>query len=138
MRSKSLKLAFKEILSTPFWRRQARLDSARQGVLVLVLLNLTFNAILWFSVAFIYFAKIKSTSILLPLHFSILGGVDRLGRWYELFSFPGLGLFIFLLNSILAFLIYKKEKIISILVLAFSLIFQVLILIALSFLNSVI
>lgn len=121
---------FKKIFQEKFWQNKL--------TLLLLSLNLIFNLLLWFAAIFIYFVKVGSGIPLVPTHYLIFSGIDRLGTVYGLFSFPALGLFIFLLNVTVGFLVYEKEKIISLLLLISSLLSQALILIALVLLNFVI
>ncbi|MFA5211043.1 MAG: hypothetical protein WC414_00885 [Patescibacteria group bacterium] len=47
------------------------------------------------------------------LHYNILFGVDRIGSWGQIFILPLTGLLFFLLNEILAWFFYSKDKMIS-------------------------
>jgi len=47
------------------------------------------------------------------LHYNIYFGIDNIGNWYNVFILPLLGAFIIVLNNVLAYFFYLKEKFIS-------------------------
>ena len=47
---------------------------------------------------------------ILSLHYNIYFGIDLIGAWYQIFIFPGLGLAFLLINAVIIYLFYQKEK----------------------------
>ncbi len=92
--------------------------------IILILLSFVTNFILWS----ILIIKIKPTSVDIPVRYTLLKGVE-LGKWYEVFSLPIVGLFIIVLNLIVCFFIYTKERLASHFLEASSFFIQILILI---------
>ncbi len=95
-------------------------------VLVCVLAHLGLNLINW---AVLFFGLREFKSYPIPLHYTILGGVDLLGEWYRLLVLPLTGLLILLINAALGFISYKREKLLSYFLVSIGLLCQVLILI---------
>ncbi len=106
----------KSFISHPLWRNWT--------ALIILILTLILNIIMWF----ILKKGIKPTEELIPVSYTIFG-INKMGRWYEVFILPAIGLIIFLLNLILSFIIYKKERFGSYLLLGSALISQIFILI---------
>ena len=44
------------------------------------------------------------------LHYNVLFGVDLTGMWYEVFFLPLAGFLIIVTNSLLAWILYKKDR----------------------------
>lgn len=63
---------------------------------------------------------------LLPLHFGILGQVDRIGERNELFMLPFIGLVVVALNALLGILIHLRERFGTYVLLSSALVVQVL------------
>ncbi len=89
------------------------------------MVTLVLNITLWL----ILKKGIKPTSDLIPISYTIFG-INKWGRWYEVFILPAIGLFIFLINLILSFIIYKKERFGTYLLLGTALVAQGFILIS--------
>ncbi len=104
-------------ISHPLWKNWIAL-----GILVV---TLVLNITLWL----ILKKGIKPTSDLIPISYTIFG-INKWGRWYEVFILPAIGLFIFLINLILSFIIYKKERFGTYLLLGTALVAQGFILIS--------
>jgi hypothetical protein len=47
------------------------------------------------------------------LHYNLYFGIDNIGYWYEALVIPLLGLFIIILNSLLAYFFYIQDKVLS-------------------------
>ena len=47
------------------------------------------------------------------LHYNIVFGVDLLGEWWKILYLPLGGLIILLVNSVISFFLYKKDKFFS-------------------------
>lgn len=61
----------------------------------------------------LFLIKLSPSQIQIPVHYSSFEGVDKLGAWYQLYKLPLAGLFLIIVNNILSFLIYPKEKLLS-------------------------
>lgn len=62
---------------------------------------------------------------LLPLHFGILGQVDRIGERTELFLLPIIGLVVWGLNLLLGILFHRRERLATYVLIASALVVQV-------------
>lgn len=56
------------------------------------------------------FLKIQPSDKLLILHYTIPFGIDLVGPWYRLYEIPVAGAAIALVNFILAYIFYTKQK----------------------------
>ncbi|MBI2798269.1 hypothetical protein HYX70_03155 [Candidatus Saccharibacteria bacterium] len=57
---------------------------------------------------------IRSTEIQVPIRFSSLTNFDLLGDWYQLYEITAIGVLIFAINTFFAFLIHKRNRLMSI------------------------
>lgn len=87
--------------------------------------NIVLNIVLWALLLLVA----RPTSNLLPFKYTITSGVVSLTPWYYLYLFALAGLLIFLLNFIISRMIYYRERIVALIVLAASIFIQCLILI---------
>lgn len=71
--------------------------------LALVIVVLAIGAVL------IYY-RIQPTDNLLILHYTIPFGIDLLGPWYRLYEMPIAGFAIALINYVLAYIFYTKQR----------------------------
>jgi len=95
--------------------------------IISILLNLIIWGILYLKIyPFSYLTKFGQ----IYLHYNIYFGIDSIGEWYKVFIIPALGLIIILLNNILAYAFYLKEKIISYTLNVSQLILQIILLAA--------
>lgn len=64
------------------------------------------------SISIIYFNLFPEVLIrpFVPLHYNIHNGVDLIGPWWQLFIASGVGLVIGLINSVVGFLAWKRDK----------------------------
>lgn len=79
-------------------------------------LGLAVNLLNWGLIYFEFYPAVYSLppeQSFVPLHYNIFLGIDFFGEWRKIFIFPGIALFIFLLNTILAFILYNKKALIS-------------------------
>lgn len=58
------------------------------------------------------------------LHYNVLFGVDLTGQWYHVFALPIGGLCVYLINAVLAWLLYNKDSFASYVLLFTSVIVQ--------------
>ncbi len=79
---------------------------------LLFLFSLAVNLFIW---VFLYlkFLPLQAMGETLPLHYNIYFGIDFIGRWYEIFIMPLVGIFFIIINFILADIIYLRDKITS-------------------------
>lgn len=111
-----------------------RLFFTSKTFLFTVITSLLINGLLWF---FLYRNFPASTEPVF-LHYTVFFGVDRIGPWYYIFLLPLAGFLILLFNTVFAWVVYRREKTISLFLLWASLFLQGFFLLAgilLSFLN---
>lgn len=78
-------------------------------VRILAFLAVVAIAVIWiFSVL-----SFPPAEYLVPLRYNSFLGVTSLGSWYELYAVPSILVLLFILNAILAHTAYKKDKMIS-------------------------
>lgn len=79
---------------------------------LLFFFSLAVNLFIW---AFLYlkFSPLQTMGETLPLHYNIYFGIDFIGRWYEVFIMPLVGIFFIIINFILADIIYLRDKVTS-------------------------
>jgi hypothetical protein len=78
--------------------------------LVFILIHLGLNITQW---VVLYFCLRDFRDYPIPLHYTVLGGVDIVGEWYRLFVLPLAALIIGIVNIVLAAFAYKREKLLS-------------------------
>lgn len=101
----------------------------------LLLAAVMLNAALW---SFLLY-NVHSQSEPIFLHYNIFFGVDLIGPWYKIFFLPGFGLGVLLLNTFLAWYVFKRDQLLHYLVLSTTLLIQIILMIAgilIVFLNS--
>lgn len=84
---------------------------------------------MWFTL----FPEVKTWRVV-PLHYNIHLGVDKVGQWWELFVPSGIGVILTLLNTSYASIIWKREKVIAYAVMVTAVLVDLLVLIHLIFL----
>lgn len=94
--------------------------------LITLSLSLLLNILLWIWLLW----KINPGPDPVFLHYNILFGVDFIGEWWQVLFLPLAGLLIFLINGIIAWMLFSKDKFISLLLNAVSLLCQMIIFIA--------
>ncbi|NQU77157.1 hypothetical protein HQ544_00495 [Candidatus Falkowbacteria bacterium] len=60
-----------------------------------------------------FFLKLVGREELIPLHYNIYFGVDLIGNKNNIFKLSFIGFLVFLINYFLAFLVYRREKLAS-------------------------
>lgn len=75
------------------------------------------------------------TKTAVPLHYNIHFGVDMFGAWWRVFTPSIVGLLIIVINSILAFIYWSKDKMLSYCVLSTSVALQVFLILATIFMT---
>ena len=99
-----------------------------------ILLSIFLHFIILFLHIIFVLVKSDRNVHLVPLHYNIYFGVDYFGFWYKLFIVPLLGLFIFFINSLLAFLIIDKKRHLALLLIISAIFCQIFLLLASIFL----
>ena len=94
--------------------------------LLVILLSFLLNMASWVWVLW----QIGPQDETLFLHYNILFGVDYVGEWWKVLFLPLTGLIIFIINFILGWFLFHKDKFISIILNSVGLICQIFILIA--------
>ncbi|MBI5071313.1 hypothetical protein HZB93_00220 [Candidatus Falkowbacteria bacterium] len=92
---------------------------------ILLITSLALNLFLW-AILYLKFSEFRSIGEVLPLHYNIYFGVDFIGRWYEIFIMPLVGIFFIIINLILADIIYLRDKVTSYFLAGVSAFIQVL------------
>jgi len=84
------------------------------------------NAVFWIVAAF----KIGQVGDIIPLHYNVYFGVDKIGARAEFLQIPEMGLLILALNLFLALNVYKHERLSAYFLILTAALMQVFLLIA--------
>ncbi|MEK7512097.1 MAG: hypothetical protein AAB575_03740 [Patescibacteria group bacterium] len=108
---------------------------ARKNKLILIssIIGLVLNLLIWLVIYFKFYPLVydlPEEQSFIPLHYNIYLGVDLFGKWQNIFYLPGIGLVIFLVNTISALLLYSKKEILSYFLSVSSALLQVFLLLA--------
>lgn len=95
-----------------------------------ILINFIISIFLNFVLFFLIFLKIRPSSEPIALHYNIYLGIDLIGNWYKIYFLPLLGLIILLVNTLLAYYILKKERILAYFLVSASTFAQIILLVA--------
>ena len=79
----------------------------------LIRINFLFSFLANLSLWLILIWQARNFDELISLHYNIYFGIDLLGYWYQIFLLPILGLGFFIINFMIASIIYNREKILS-------------------------
>ena len=104
----------KEFKGQKFFR-----DSWLLALLVPLILGLIF-LIIW------SLTHIHATDIDVPVRFTSLTNFDELGRWYQLYEITIIAVIVSLINIFFAFLLHKKNRILSIFLLVVAIMVVIL------------
>lgn len=112
-----------------------RTTPARKNKLILLsgIAGLALNIFIWLIIYFKFYPlvyNLPEEQSFIPLHYNIYLGVDLFGKWQNIFYLPGIGLAIFLVNTISALLLYSKKEILSYFLSISSALLQVFLLLA--------
>ena len=77
--------------------------------LIPLILSIGAQIFIWFYILL----NIKPSVGRVFLHYNIVFGVDLLGQWWKIFYLPLGGLVIILINFIISFLLYKRDRFFS-------------------------
>ncbi len=111
------------------WREISKLRFFRWSILTGLLLLLAGVLLVWFNL----FPAVETWRVV-PLHYNIHIGVDKVGSWWELFVPSGIGLILTVGNMVYATLIWRKEKVIAYAAMVTAVLVDLLVLIHLIFL----
>lgn len=109
--------------------RQKWLSSAYLAdrlIFVSLAVSLLLNIILWI----ILLNKFGVKSEVIPLHFSVVYGIDFVGPTYLVFELPILGLLVLIVNSLLAKQLYREQNLLAYFLTFGSSLVQILLLLA--------
>lgn len=98
----------------------------RRALALTFLVALLLNGATW---AFLRF-RIPPTGELIPVHYTIYFGIDRLGSWISLFVLPLSGFVILIINAIGAVAVRKRDPFVGSLLIATALVMQVMVALA--------
>jgi len=105
-------------------------------LLIATILSFVLNILIWILI----YVRLRPLVInlpeeqaFIPLHYNTYLGVDSYGPWTKIFYLPLLGLGIFLVNTLLAVIIYNRKDLLSYFLIISSLLAQLLLLIATTF-----
>ena len=79
----------------------------------IIRINFLFSFLANLSLWLILIGQAKNFDELISLHYNIYFGIDLVGYWYQIFLLPILGLGFFIINFMIASIIYNREKILS-------------------------
>jgi len=94
--------------------------------LLMIVGSLVLNIVSWVWLVF----RLGSQEEAIFLHYNILFGVDLIGEWEKILYLPAVGLCVFLLNAVLGWILFHKEKFAAYILLAISVLCQAFLLIA--------
>lgn len=94
--------------------------------LVMFVLALLINIANWLWILL----RIRPQDDLIFLHYNILFGVDYIGEWWRVYIIAITGLVIFITNFLIGWLLYNKDKFVSIIMNIVNVISQIFLLIA--------
>ncbi|PIT86206.1 MAG: hypothetical protein COU33_04435 [Candidatus Magasanikbacteria bacterium CG10_big_fil_rev_8_21_14_0_10_43_6] len=101
---------------------------------IMMSLSLLMNVLMWGWLLW----YIRPQSDLIFLHYNVLFGVDLIGHWYQVLTVPVMGLCIIVVNNVLGWFFFRKDKFIAYLlgaVVVISHVFLVLVAMLLVFIN---
>lgn len=93
--------------------------------LIMLSLAVLANIFTWFWIIF----RIKPQEDLIFLHYNILFGVDYIGEWWRVFYIPTIGLLILFVNFVIGWVLFSKDKFISVILNAVSVVSGVFLLV---------
>jgi hypothetical protein len=93
--------------------------------LIMLFLAILANILTWFWIIF----RIRPQEDLIFLHYNILFGVDYIGEWWRVFYIPTIGLLILFINFVIGWVLFSKDKFISVILNAISVISGVFLLV---------
>lgn len=80
-------------------------DIFQLGAIIGIVINLG----MWL----LLYRRIHFSNEPIALQYNIYFGINLIGEWYKVYAMPLIGIFVFVINYLLAFVVYKKEKIAS-------------------------
>lgn len=87
---------------------------------------LILQVILWIMLPF----QIRPQEDPIFLHYTILFGVDYTGNWVRIFVVPGIGLTVLLVNGLLGWLLFQRDRFAAYVLCAVALLSQIFLMIA--------
>ena len=88
-----------------------------------------FSLVLLFILFFIIFLGIKPGGVLIQLRFNSFSGVTDVGLWYKVYNLVVVGTVIYMVNSILAYFFYERERLASFFLLVAAAVVEIILII---------
>ena len=88
--------------------------------------SILINISMWF----LLLVSISPSEFPIPLHYNVFFGIDYIDSWYKVFLIPCFGILTLLVNFVLTYLLYLKERILSYFLTLTTLIVHVFLIIA--------
>jgi len=104
----------RKILTSDFFQN----NYFQLGIIVSVLVN----AALW---ALLYF-RIDITDEPIALHYNVYFGINLIGSWYQAYVQPIIGIIVIVANNFLAYVVYKRERVASYILIFVSVVIQLI------------
>lgn len=98
--------------------------------LIMLATSVMFNCMIWVWLAW----NIRPQEGSVFLHYTVLFGVDLTGPWYRVFSVPMIGIGILLINGALGWVLFSRDKFVSHILNATTLLCHIFLLVAASLL----
>jgi hypothetical protein len=102
-------------------------------IIISTALGLAINLFNWGLIYFKFYPLVyllPPEQSFIPLHYNIYLGIDFFGAWQKIFLFPGIAVFILILNTILAFILFNKKELVSYFLVISSTLCQIFLLIS--------
>jgi len=90
-------------------------------VVIGILTMLIFNIVLWLMVA-----RVERVEAIVPWHYTVYFGIDRVGPWWKLIIYPLFGSLVALFNFLLMVGIYHQRRLFSYLIMIVANLVQVI------------
>lgn len=103
-----------KIKSPVFWHDQTVLSS-------LILMS-ALNAMSWIALL----VKVRGSEDVVPWHYTVYFGVDRLGDWWVVMRYPLYGLAVIALHLIVALMVYHRRRLYAYLVFSVAVAIQLM------------
>lgn len=110
---------FKKIISPTLWRDR-------------IFSSLSLLATILMLISWLLSAQVEVTDSILPWHYTVYFGIDRVGPWWMVLIYATFGTIVWLVNSIIASMVYYVRRLHSYLILILTIVVEVAIVILLS------
>lgn len=93
---------------------------------IVLLLGILFNLINWGLVYYRFSRFLAGQTESIILHYNIYFGIDKVGEWTRVYNLPLIGIIILLVNTVIAYLLYSKNRLLSYFIISATLLMQIL------------